>query len=121
MRSLPQRRLHSVEQVIIAVGRSADADADGMTSERVDAGGVANIAAAAAKHLCRPRFEAREVQAMRTAEDLAQWQRLDDVIMVSRRRLTAHRAFLLQHGGLPANRLGTALRPSEDNLISPRP
>jgi hypothetical protein len=77
-----------VDQVVVAVGgvfgRTADGAMgylDGMTSERVDGGGVAAIAAAAAAFLPPPRLETVEVLPMRSAEDLARWQRLDDVIM----------------------------------------
>lgn len=52
-----------------------------MTPERVDALGVSNIAAAAAKYLGRPQRSMAEVLSMRSAEDMARWQRLDDVIM----------------------------------------
>ncbi len=77
-------------QVICALGpvfgRTADGAMgylDGMTSEAVDAGGVAAIAAAAATHLpAAPRRPTvTDIMPMRTAEDLTAWQRLDDVIM----------------------------------------
>ncbi|KAK9814216.1 hypothetical protein WJX72_002437 [[Myrmecia] bisecta] len=55
---------------------------DNMTSERVDAQGVSNVAAAAAQHLPRQSDGAPcEVLSMRSADDLAKWDRLDDVIM----------------------------------------
>ena len=48
---------------------------DNMTSERVDAEGVANVAAAAAAHMQRDAPSVQDVLSMRTAEDLAKWQR----------------------------------------------
>ncbi|KAK9820647.1 hypothetical protein WJX81_005527 [Elliptochloris bilobata] len=58
---------------------------DGMTSERVDAGGVANIAEAVKAALADEAAErTEEVLPMRSAEDLAAWGRLDDVIMGGR-------------------------------------
>lgn len=46
-----------------------------MTPERVDAQGMANVAAAAAKYLPRAARETEEVLSMRSAEDIQRWQR----------------------------------------------
>lgn len=46
-----------------------------MTCERVDAEGVSNVAAAAARQLRRAQRSVRDVLPMRTAADLAAWQR----------------------------------------------
>jgi len=55
---------------------------DNMTSERVDAMGNANIAAAAAKHLQRPKvLSFAPVATFQTEEALQKWRRMDDVIM----------------------------------------
>ena len=57
---------------------------DGMTSERIDALGNSNISAAAARYLpaaARSPPPPVEVLPMRSAEDVARWERLDDVIM----------------------------------------
>jgi uncharacterized protein YbjT (DUF2867 family) len=54
---------------------------DGMTSERVDAEGVSNIATAAKNFLPRQQKSSVEILPMRSEEDLKRWQRLDDVIM----------------------------------------
>ncbi|PRW55975.1 nadh:ubiquinone oxidoreductase complex i intermediate-associated 30 [Chlorella sorokiniana] len=77
-----------VTQVVTAVGAVFGKTAEGtmgylddMTPERVDAGGVANVAAAAAKHLKRQQRTVEDVLPMRTAADIEKWQRLDDVIM----------------------------------------
>lgn len=77
-----------VQQVVCALGavfgRSADGQMgylDGMTPAKIDAEGVSNVAAAAAKYLAKVRREIKDVLPFRTAEDLATWQRLDDVIM----------------------------------------
>jgi hypothetical protein len=89
-----------VTQVICTLGpvfgRTAEGTMgylDNMTSERVDAQGISNIAAAATKYLTssatktdsngqlRPRNTFEDVLPMKTAEDLEKWQRLDDVIM----------------------------------------
>lgn len=76
------------QQVICALGpvfgRLSDGSMgylDGMTSERVDAEGVSNVAAAAAVHLPRTARVLADVLPMSSEEDLAKWQRLDDVIM----------------------------------------
>jgi hypothetical protein len=52
-----------------------------MTPERVDAGGLSNVAAAAAAYLSPAQRSSEGVLRMRSAEDLQKWQRLDDVIM----------------------------------------
>ena len=81
-----------VQQIICSLGpvfgRTSDGQMgylDNMTSERVDSLGVANIAAAAAKYITStPTSTQRtvtQVLPMKTEEDLATWQRLDDVIM----------------------------------------
>ncbi|PSC71557.1 nadh:ubiquinone oxidoreductase complex i intermediate-associated 30 [Micractinium conductrix] len=77
-----------VTQVVTSVGAVFGKTADGkmgylddMTPERVDAQGMANVAAAAAKYLPRAARETEEVLSMRSAEDIQRWQRLDDVIM----------------------------------------
>ncbi|KAL4457749.1 hypothetical protein ABPG75_012614 [Micractinium tetrahymenae] len=77
-----------VTQVATAVGAVFGRTAEGtmgylddMTPERVDAQGVANVAAAAAKYLPRAQRSVEDVLSMRSAEDIAKWQRLDDVIM----------------------------------------
>jgi len=54
---------------------------DDMTPERVDAQGVSNLVAAAQRFLPKPQRSVEEVLSMRSAADLARWQRLDDVIM----------------------------------------
>ena len=46
-----------------------------MTSLRVDAEGMVNVVAAAAAHLWRDKPSVQDVLRMRTAEDLAKWQR----------------------------------------------
>jgi hypothetical protein len=46
-----------------------------MTSERVDAEGMAHVAAAAAKYMQRAERSVQDVLSMRSAEDLAKWQR----------------------------------------------
>ena len=48
---------------------------DNMTSERVDAEGMAHVAAAAAKYMQRTERSVEDVLSMRSAEDLAKWQR----------------------------------------------
>ena len=48
---------------------------DNMTSERVDAEGMAHLAAAAAKYMPRAERSVQDVLSMRSAEDLAKWQR----------------------------------------------
>eukprot|EP00887_Chlorella_sp_A99_P002649 scaffold6.g2649.t1 len=79
---------NGVSQVVISTGAVFGRTADGtmdylddMTSERVDAQGNANIAAAAGAHLARAAPAGTEILAMRSAEDVAKWERLDDVIM----------------------------------------
>ena len=69
-------------------GRTADGAMgylDNMTSERVDNMGVTNVATAAAKYLSSSSSSSsvvsKTILPMSTAEDLATWQRLDDVIM----------------------------------------
>lgn len=54
-----------------------------MTSERVDAEGVSNIAKAAKHFLPAQSFqpEVEEVLSMRSTADLEAWERLDDTIM----------------------------------------
>lgn len=52
-----------------------------MTPERVDAQGVSNLIAAASMNLSKAQRSTQEVLSMRNADDLAVWQRLDDVIM----------------------------------------
>ena len=56
---------------------------DNMTSERVDAEGISNIAKAAKHFLPTQRFqpEVEQVLSMRTAADLEVWEKLDDTIM----------------------------------------
>ena len=52
-----------------------------MSSERVEAQGLANVAAAAKTHLAKQETIVNEVLSMRTEGDMAKWDRLDDVIM----------------------------------------
>lgn len=56
---------------------------DNMTSERVDAEGISNIAKAAKHFLPAQSFqpEVEEVLSMRSTGDLEAWERLDDTIM----------------------------------------
>lgn len=56
---------------------------DNMTSERVDAEGISNIAKAAEHFLPAQRFqpEVEQVLSMRSAADLEVWEKLDDTIM----------------------------------------
>lgn len=56
---------------------------DNMTSERVDAEGVSNIAKAAKQFLPQRSFqpETEQVISMRNKEDLEVWEKLDDTIM----------------------------------------
>jgi hypothetical protein len=54
---------------------------DDMTPERVDAAGVANVAAAAARCMAPAARSSEGAVRMRSADDLAKWERLDDVIM----------------------------------------
>ncbi|GAB4820680.1 hypothetical protein N2152v2_007726 [Parachlorella kessleri] len=77
-----------VTQVVSTVGavfgRTADGQMgylDDMTPERVDAQGVSNLVTAAQRFMPKPQRSVEEVLSMRSAEDLARWQRLDDVIM----------------------------------------
>jgi uncharacterized protein YbjT (DUF2867 family) len=88
--TLTDALFEGVTQVVLATGgvfgRLPDGGfgaLEGMTSERVDAGGAANVAAAAAARLPRPAMRTKEVLSLRSAEDLeaAGWRRLDDVIM----------------------------------------
>lgn len=74
-----------VTQVVSALGgvtgRLPDGSfgyVDGLTPEAVEAGGVANIVAAMKKHVAPQAAARSEVLAMRTAEDLEAWERLDD-------------------------------------------
>lgn len=53
-----------------------------MTPERVDALGVANVAAAAAKHMQHAERSVQDVLPMRSAADLAKWQRSVLVVCV---------------------------------------
>lgn len=46
-----------------------------MTPERVDAQGMANVAAAAAKYLPRTQRSVEDVLSMRSTSDIAKWQR----------------------------------------------
>ena len=48
---------------------------DDLTPERVDAQGVANVVAAAAKYLPRTQRSVEDVLSMRSASDIAKWQR----------------------------------------------
>ena len=54
-----------------------------MTSERVDAEGISNIAKAAKQFLPQRSFqpEIEQVISMRSKEDLEVWEKLDDTIM----------------------------------------
>lgn len=78
-----------VTQVLIATGalfgKGADGKMgyiDGMTSEKVDAEGNANIAAASGKHLSTwATPPALPLLSFSTEEDLSRWRRMDDVIM----------------------------------------
>ena len=56
---------------------------DNMTSERVDAEGISNIANAAKQFLPQRSFqpETEQVISMRSKEDLEVWEKLDDTIM----------------------------------------
>lgn len=75
-------------QVVLALGsvfgRTADGQMgylDNLTPERVDAQGVAEVAAAAAKYISPTSRSSQAVLPMKTQDDLAVWERLDDVIM----------------------------------------
>lgn len=77
-----------VHQVVCTLGpvfgRTAEGTMgylDGMSSEKVDNEGITNIATAAAKYLKPARRNVVNILPMKTIEDLAKWQRLDDVIM----------------------------------------
>ncbi len=81
---------------------------DDMTPERVDAQGVANVAAAAAKYLPRAQRSVEGVLSMRSASDIAKWQRCvgwEPVRIGTGRRGAVHagaaglgkRVFLLAH------------------------
>jgi hypothetical protein len=77
-----------VSQVVSVVGAVFGRTAEGamgyldnMTPERVDAEGVAALVAAAKEYLPRSQHSTEEVFSMRSVDDLAKWQRLDDVIM----------------------------------------
>ena len=56
---------------------------DNMTSERVDAEGISNIAKGAKRFLPQRSFqpETEQVISMRSKEDLEVWEKLDDTIM----------------------------------------
>lgn len=79
-----------VSQVVTTVGPAFGRQPDGsmgyidnMTSERVDAEGISNIAEAA-KHFLPAQSlqpEGEEVLSMRSTADLAAWEKLDDTIM----------------------------------------
>lgn len=78
-------RLHATVgvQVAVAVGpvRSPDGKPgfqSGMSSERVDADGVSNVAAAATKQLPRASLVSDPVM---QASDFASWQAKDDTVM----------------------------------------
>jgi uncharacterized protein YbjT (DUF2867 family) len=88
--TLTDALFEGVTQVVLATGgifgrlpEGGFGALEGMTSERVDAGGAANVAAAAAARLARPAMRTKEVLSLRSGEDLeaAGWRRLDDVIM----------------------------------------
>ncbi|CAL5221994.1 g4282 [Coccomyxa viridis] len=77
-----------VTQVVCAVGpifgRTSDGNMgylDNMTSERVDAEGVKNVAAAAKEHIKAKDRKATTVVSMGSEQDIGRWERLDDVIM----------------------------------------
>lgn len=79
-----------ISQVVTTVGPAFGRQPDGgmgyidnMTSERVDAEGISNIAKAAKHFLPTQRFqpEVEQVLSMRTAADLDVWEKLDDTIM----------------------------------------
>lgn len=61
---------------------------DNMTSERVDAEGISNIAKAANQFLAQRSFqpETEQVISMRNKEDLEVWEKLDDTIMGGKSR-----------------------------------
>lgn len=87
-KGVPPALFRGVSQVVLAVGavfgRAADGTMgylDNLTPERVDAGGVAIVAAAAAAVLPRPERSLSEILPIRSEGDVARWQRLDDVIM----------------------------------------
>lgn len=56
---------------------------DNMTSQRVDAEGISNIAKAAKHFLPQRTFqpETESIISMRSKEDLEVWEKLDDTIM----------------------------------------
>ncbi|KAA6425478.1 MAG: hypothetical protein FRX49_04376 [Trebouxia sp. A1-2] len=79
-----------ISQVVTTVGPAFGRQPDGgmgyidnMTSERVDAEGISNIAKAAEHFLPAQRFqpEVEQVLSMRSAADLEVWEKLDDTIM----------------------------------------
>lgn len=83
--TLTQQLFAGATQVVLALGAVYGRKSDGsmgyiddMSPERVDAGGVANVATAAKGFL---QVRSSGSTAMKTVTDLGQWQRLDDVIM----------------------------------------
>lgn len=74
---------------------------DNMTSERVDAEGVSNIAQAAKHFLPQRSFqpETQSVISMRNKEDLEAWEKLDDTIMGGKS------GSFLQVGVMPSHRV----------------
>jgi uncharacterized protein YbjT (DUF2867 family) len=85
--SLSDELLEGVTQIVSAVGPVFGCTPDGkmgylddMTSERVDAGGVSNIAKLAQK-LPKQPTESAQIMSMGSADDLKLWKQLDDTIM----------------------------------------
>jgi len=70
---------------------------DGMSPERVEAGGSAALAAVLPKHLKKAQMVVKDVLPMVTEEDLAKWERMDDVIMGG---ISSSSFELLEDGGV---------------------
>lgn len=86
--TLTEELFRGVTQVVSALGgvagRLPDGSfgyLDGMSPELVEGQGVANVVAAMARFMEPQKMTSDEIMAMRTEEDLAAWERLDDVIM----------------------------------------
>ncbi|CAK0786611.1 hypothetical protein CVIRNUC_009825 [Coccomyxa viridis] len=86
--TLEARLWRGVSQVVCAVGpvfgRTPDGNMgylDNMTSERVDAEGVRNVAAAAKANTQTEERKLTTVLSMGSEQDISRWERLDDVIM----------------------------------------
>ena len=87
--TLTSKLFDGVSQVVCATGAVFGRDSEGnmgylngMSPEKVDAQGVAAIAKAASMYLKKQqRRETSLVMPMKSEQDLARWERLDDVIM----------------------------------------